>query len=176
MPDRSSSPVEKKGQQLVDFLFFSNLINELENSTQSTTWPRASLPFGLKWHYSSKYHLSLQNLLAEPGGIQVLRPSCPSPMRPHASYHIHTCTVLGEAILLSAVDILLKHWNWKATVETAMKEGLCCLPGTWPICPTPSSPALLWRVLSSSVTSSHRHHRAWCPRGKTRPPALSNSS
>lgn len=48
MPDRSSSSVEKEGQQLVDFLFFSNLINELENSTQSTTWPRASLPFGLK--------------------------------------------------------------------------------------------------------------------------------
>ena len=33
---------------------------------------------------------------------------------------IHTCTVLGEAILLSAVDMLLKHWNWKVIVETAM--------------------------------------------------------
>lgn len=44
--------MEKEGQQLVDFLsfffFFFILINELENSIQSTTWPRASLPFGLK--------------------------------------------------------------------------------------------------------------------------------
>lgn len=30
---------------------------------------------------------------------------------------IHTCTVVGETILPSAVDILLKHWNWKAIVE-----------------------------------------------------------
>lgn len=112
----------KDSNSLTFFFFFFILINELENSIQSTTWPRASLPFGLKWHYSSKYHLSLQNLLAEPRGIQALRPSCPSPVQLCGSHCIHTCTVLGEAILLSAVDILLKHWNWKVTVETAMKS------------------------------------------------------
>lgn len=43
-------------------------------------------------------------------------------MQLHAPHYIHTCTVLGEAILLSAVDTLLKHWNCKVIVKTAMKN------------------------------------------------------
>lgn len=71
---------------------------------------------------------------------------------------IHTCTVLGEAILLSAVDILLKHWKWKGMVETAT-GGLCSLASAGPVGPRYLFLTFLMVVLSPCVRSP------WMSRG-----------
>lgn len=58
---------------------------------------------------------------------------------------IHTCTVVAETILPRAVDILLKHWNWKAVVEMAVGECPCYLAGTYQLVPNTYFSLFLWQ-------------------------------
>jgi len=69
---------------------------------------------------------------------------------PHAlAGYIHTCTVVGEAILLSAVDILLKHWKLECN---CWNFGIWCPQGVVCVSLTLSTVVLtsVWIVLTIS--------------------------
>lgn len=119
--------VRFSGQEYLNITNHTGLVNII--SSKISLWPNCQ----------EKYPLKIPYINIPPHPTPSWSPACIS--------LVHTCTVVGEAILLSAVDILLKHWklecNW-------WNFGILCPQGVVCIALTPSTVLLIsiWIVLS----------------------------
>lgn len=101
----------------------SNLLYHIQMAQNSLPFQLKMIPFVSRSAFTPK-SANRKNLRGEfflRGEESERRPKPPEVPGRHMHFLIiHTCTVVGETILPRAVDILLKHWNWKAIVEMAM--------------------------------------------------------
>lgn len=154
----------------------SNLLYHIQMAQNSLPFQLKRIPFVSRSAFTPK-SANRKNLREE---FKSLDPGPPEVPGSHMHFLIiHTCTVVGETILPRAVDILLKHWNWKAIIEMAMQECPCHLASTENQCAPNSYFSLYFLVvvLRPFVKGSHRHHRVWvCVNVRLSPKVTASSS